>query len=34
MMTEYRSKDEVVKFSSVDFQITLRELYARVEFKL
>jgi len=31
--TEYRREDNVLKFSSVDFQITLRELYERVEFK-
>ena len=30
---EYRAAEDVLKFSSIDFQITLKELYARVKFK-
>jgi hypothetical protein len=33
IFTEYREADNVLQLASVDFQIVLKELYERVEFK-
>jgi len=33
LTAEYRAAEDVLKFSSIDFQITLKELYERVKFK-
>jgi len=31
VVTEYRAADDILKFSSVDFQIKISELYERVK---